>query len=147
MPAAERFGMTQTQEPTEQAAAIQNDKAHILIVDDEASVRYVLREISEAAGYRCSVVGGGIAALQFCQREQPDLAIVDMLMPDKAGLETIEELGQAYPAMRIVAISGGGFRGPKQLLSWAENNGADRAFAKPFVVTDLMNAIAELLEG
>jgi CheY-like chemotaxis protein len=81
---------------------------HILVIDDEPAIRALLRAILTGAGHEVFEAENGAAALRLLERQPAELAICDMLMPGLDGLETIRLLRQAFPALRIVAMSGGG---------------------------------------
>jgi DNA-binding response OmpR family regulator len=119
--------------------------SHVLIVDDEDSITELLGKIVEMSGHRCSVANDGDKAIAFCRRSEPNVAIVDILMPNKGGLETIVELKRDHPRLKIVAVSGGGYDSPKPLLKWAAKMGADRVFGKPFAAMDVMSSVSDLL--
>lgn len=66
-------------------------------------------------------------------------------MPEKEGVETIRELKDEYPGIKIIAISGGGASGDYLYLEFAKELGADRIFKKPIDKEDLLHAIDELI--
>ena len=70
---------------------------------------------------------------------------MDLLLPEQEGLETIRELCQAFPALRILAISGGGPTGALTILDIAEEFGASRARAKPFTLERFLAVVHEVL--
>jgi CheY-like chemotaxis protein len=79
-----------------------------------------------------------------CAETQPsDAAVVDILMPERDGLNFIMEIRQRRPGIRIVAISGGGRLGAGALLKMASGLGAEATLVKPFSATDLSLALAE----
>lgn len=119
--------------------------AHILIVDDEEQIRRLLRNLLEREGYRISEAGDGVAALK-CQREDPaDLIITDIYMPEKEGLETIPELRQLSPEVKIIAISGGDKTGKTNFLQVAITFGANATLAKPFDLHEVVRIVKDLL--
>ena len=59
----------------------------ILVVDDESMVRFYLRQMLEGLGYRVLEAGDGAQALQICDREHPDMVLLDLRMPGMGGLE------------------------------------------------------------
>ncbi|MDG2303663.1 MAG: response regulator [Candidatus Binatia bacterium] len=119
--------------------------AEILIVEDDASARAVLRETLELAGYQVREAGDGEEALRTLGDDVADLAIIDLFMPRKEGLETIREARGKFPELKIIAISGGGNRGQLEYLPIAERFGANRVLAKPFEQSTLLGAVEELL--
>jgi CheY-like chemotaxis protein len=117
----------------------------ILVVDDDDAVREVLGESLEAAGHEVRTAADGGRAIRIAAEWPPDVVVTDIVMPEKEGLETIIELRRTHPAVRIIAISGGGVVGPDDYLVPAEGLGADRCLAKPFRLGELSELIEELL--
>jgi CheY-like chemotaxis protein len=129
--------------------------ASILIIDDEENIRDSLQMVLERAGYEVRVASDGNEAIEL-QREKPaQLVITDIKMPEKDGVRTIKEMRREFPAVRIIAISGGGSVEPlaykpgaittTAYLAAAKEVGADRVFAKPFDRKDLIQAVDDLL--
>ena len=129
--------------------------ASILIIDDEEDIRDALQMVLERAGYEVRVASDGNEAIEL-QREKPaQLVITDIKMPEKDGVRTIKEMRREFPAVRIIAISGGGSVEPlaykpgaittTAYLAAAKEVGADRVFAKPFDRKDLIQAVDDLL--
>lgn len=116
----------------------------ILVVDDEESVRHLLRQVLESAGYRVQVAINGIEAIEAFNREPADLIIMDIIMPEKEGIETIIELRQSYSDIKIIAISGSGEESP--YLMMAKHLGADYILDKPFSPDELIDTIEMLLK-
>jgi DNA-binding response OmpR family regulator len=83
--------------------------------------------------------------MQLFRQQPADLAIIDVIMPEKDGLDTIQEMRREDPKVKIIAISGGGGTGKDALLSVAKDLGAQRVFVKPFSPTDILEATRELL--
>ena len=120
--------------------------ARILIIDDEELARFTIRDILETAGHEVVEAQNGNEGLAF-QRAAPfDLVVTDIIMPEKEGVETIIELKQEFPDLGIVAISGGGRTRNLDFLQLAEQYGADRVLAKPFVEEDLLEAVFACLK-
>lgn len=118
----------------------------ILIVEDDKSVRELLREILRRAGHDVVAAGNGKEAIALYKESPADLTITNILMPEKEGLETIQELRREDPDIKIIAISGGGQIGPADYLEVARRFGAMRTFSKPFDRKELLKAVDELLE-
>ena len=119
--------------------------AEILVVDDDEGVRLMLRTLLEKSGHSVIEASNGNEAVQTLQNHSPALVILDIIMPDKEGLETIMELRQSRPDLPIIAISGDGRIGPQAYLDDALKLGAAKVFTKPFVLDDIRQAVAELL--
>lgn len=80
-------------------------------------------------------------AFEIMKTQRCDAAVVDILMPDRDGLDFIMEARRVHPGLRIVAISGGGRLGAGPLLRMADGLGADRTLVKPFSASDLEAAL------
>lgn len=119
--------------------------AEILIVEDDTMVRGVLREMLETAGHAVREAADGDEALRRLGRALAEVAIIDLFMPGKEGLETIREACGRFPDLKIIAISGGGERGQLEYLPIAERFGAHRVLAKPFDRSTLLGAVDDLL--
>jgi CheY-like chemotaxis protein len=119
--------------------------ANILVVDDDPTVRMIANEILTTAGHQVSEAGDGDEALQKVAATPFDLVVLDMLMPNKDGLETIAELRGRRPRMRVLAISSGGRMEAGQLLRMALVFGADETMAKPLRSEALTEAVSRLL--
>jgi CheY-like chemotaxis protein len=121
--------------------------ARILVVDDDETVRTMLREALERGGHVVLEAANGDEGVRTYQRTACDLVILDLLMPDKEGLQTIRELRRDFPDIRIVAISGGAPASGVDYLQVARRLGARAALAKPFNLADLARAIDEALQS
>lgn len=119
--------------------------ANILVVDDDPTVRMIASEILTRAGHEVSEAMDGDDALKQVSEIPFDLVVLDMLMPNKDGLETIAELRGRRPPMRILAISSGGRMDAGQLLRMALVFGADETMAKPLRSDALTEAVSRLL--
>jgi CheY-like chemotaxis protein len=78
---------------------------HILIVDDEEAVGYVIERYLTIKGYRVSVAYSGEQALQAFRAERPDLVITDYKMPGMHGDELLRRLRALDPALPAIMIS------------------------------------------
>ena len=117
----------------------------ILIIDDNEQMRVLLRQAMEWAGFEVSVADNGRHGQQLFEEQQVALVITDLIMPEQEGLETIRELKKIQPDVKIIAISGGGRIGPEAYLPAAMELGADRIFAKPFDIKELVECVRDLL--
>lgn len=121
--------------------------ARILIADDEADVRNLLQRALTIAGHEARAVKDGNEALA-CLREVPvDVAVVDLYMPGKDGIETIMDIRRRHPDTKIIAITGSEPPTGKAMLHMASKLGAHRALAKPFTAEELLATVVAVLEG
>jgi DNA-binding response OmpR family regulator len=118
---------------------------NVLIVDDEPAVCEVLGQGFRLAGARTFTANDGRGALGVMERAPIDVAVVDVLMPDKDGLETMMDIRQRWPGCKVIAVTGGGRVGADIFLQLARHLGADRVFAKPLKIRDLLAAATAAL--
>lgn len=118
----------------------------ILVIDDEEQICDMLHKKLESVGYVVEDAPNGKIGLKLHREDPFDLIITDIFMPEKEGLETIRELRKEHASLKIIAITGGYSSGPDELLNVARMLGADRTFAKPFKLKEIVEAINELLE-
>lgn len=113
--------------------------ANVLVVDDDPEIRDAVRQLLENRGHSVVEAGNGEAGLRQLANSQIDVVLIDILMPNKEGLETIREIRSIQPDKRIVAMSG---YGSKDLyLPTAIRFGADVFLTKPFQPAELLAAI------
>ena len=119
--------------------------ARILIIDDDAQIRDLLKQFLEKFDYEVVVAPDGNVALSLHRLNPADLIITDIIMPGKEGLETIMDFRSLFPAVPIIAISGGGKIGPYNYLNTAKAMGAQKIFSKPFDLREMLGVVQELL--
>ena len=122
----------------------------ILLVDDDPAILSALRRgitrgwAQWGAEARVHLCTSPSTALGRLLTESVDIVIADYRMPEMEGIETIQALRRKCPTIPIIAISGGGRVEPKNYLSLAEQIGANRTFAKPFRLDEILTAVREL---
>lgn len=117
----------------------------ILLVDDDEPFRTMLHKTLRTAGYDVQDAANGEAALNLYDPASFDVILIDLVMPEKEGIETITELRRTYPTAKIIAMSGGGRIDPRITLRAASKLGARRTLTKPFPKQFLLGLIAEVL--
>jgi UDP-3-O-[3-hydroxymyristoyl] N-acetylglucosamine deacetylase len=80
----------------------------ILVVDDEANIRHTLRGVLSDEGYAVVEAEDGKRALEVLERQIPQLAIVDIWMPEVDGIELVSRMRQQAPELPVIVISGHG---------------------------------------
>jgi len=120
--------------------------ARILVIDDDEQVLDMLYESLTREGYDVLKASNGEQGLRLYREKSVDLIITDIIMPEKEGIETIIELRQDFPNVKIIAISGGGRAGTKDYLQMAKIFGVQRTFTKPVAREQLLDAIKELIK-
>ena len=119
--------------------------AIIVIVDDDPTIRMIAGEMLRHEDYAVVEASDGNEALGVVAILPVDLVVLDMLMPNKDGLETIAELKVTHPDVRILAISSGGQMDKEMLLRTALAFGADEALPKPLHADTFAETVARLL--
>lgn len=115
----------------------------ILVADDEEHIRGLMQLWLEEAGHRVTPAANGKEAAALLAHTQFDLAVTDILMPEKDGVDFIAELKKVQPAARILAISGGGrIITSEDCLKIAQGLGAHAAVLKPFDRAHFMAGVA-----
>jgi CheY-like chemotaxis protein len=116
----------------------------VLLIDDDEMFRRVARLALHEFGYAVTEAADGKAGLAAYLQQPADVVITDLIMPEQEGIETIIALRKANPAVKIVAISGGGRGSADGYLHTAAMFGADRVLQKPFLIEALVAALRSL---
>ena len=119
--------------------------AKILLVDDNATLLKHQGEFLCLAGHEVTTAPDGKQAMRLVQTQAFELVITDLVMPEKEGIEIIRELRQSHPALKIIAMSGGGRGDAKDYLAIAKALGASQVLAKPFSGEELLQAVNSTL--
>lgn len=117
----------------------------ILLVDDNEVFRKMAVRILRHAGHQVQEAGDGREALQLFAETPADLVITDVLMPEKDGVEFIQELRRLTADARIIAISGGGLVDASAYLSVASCLGVAKILTKPFDAATLLESVNAVL--
>ena len=117
-------------------------RLRLIVVDDNADMRESLKMLLEVGGYEVATAPDGRHALELQGTAPADVLITDIFMPDIDGLETINQFRTQFPAVKIIAMSGGGRRAMgADYLSTAGVAGADAILEKPFTRETLMQVL------
>ena len=115
----------------------------ILLVDDDHEIIESMRTILENKGYRILVARDGNSGLMVAERENPDLLILDMMMPKKSGFLVLEKLksrpGGLIPTIMITGNEGSRHR------AYAEMLGVRDYIRKPFAMEKLVRSIEKVM--
>lgn len=119
--------------------------ARILVVEDEPNFRQIIVIKLEQLGHEVLEAENGRMATKMAAHLRPALVLTDLVMPEKEGLELIQDIRRGNPSLPIIAMSGGGRTGPANNLKTALTLGATKVLLKPFSDEELKQVIAELL--
>ncbi|MER3416157.1 MAG: response regulator [Gemmataceae bacterium] len=114
----------------------------ILLVDDDQEILNAMRAVMENKGYRVLTAMDGNAGLIIAEREQPDLIVLDMMMPKKSGFLVLERLrsrNKTRPRVIMITANEGG-----RHRAYAEMLGVDDYIRKPFAMDRLMESVRKL---
>ena len=117
----------------------------ILIVEDDDAIRRSLEIVLAKSGFIAVEAANGREALAAYQPGQIDAVVLDLIMPDVEGLETLRALRRISPDVRVLAISGGGRMASPDYLDMALQFGAQEALAKPFTSETFIGALNRVL--
>jgi DNA-binding NtrC family response regulator len=118
--------------------------ATILLIDDDEQLRRLSQVALEGARYRVLTAENGKHGLRLLERQEVDVILVDILMPDMDGLDLIPLLRKTRPAIKIIAISGGS--GEWDYLDAAKCLGAHDTLKKPFSLQEMLDAVSSQLK-
>ena len=119
------------------------DGGHVVLTID-AEIQRIAEQALAASVQRVEAENGMAGAALF--RQAPaDLVITDIYMPEQEGIQTIAELKKDFPALRIIAVSGGGQDGSRDPLEAARLIGAYRTLYKPYEPVNILAAVKDAL--
>jgi DNA-binding response OmpR family regulator len=121
----------------------QNPKKRILLVDDDREIVESMRIALESSGYDILVARDGNQGLVMVERDDPDLVILDMMMPKRSGFLVLEKVRRTRPVpLRVIMITAN--EGSRH-KAYAEMLGVDDYIRKPFAMDRLLDSVNRLL--
>jgi DNA-binding response OmpR family regulator len=121
----------------------ENAKKRILLVDDDHEIIESLRMLLEAKGYAIQIARDGNQGLALAERDDPDLMILDMMMPKRSGFLVLEKLRRSRPVpLKIIMITAN--EGSRH-KAYAEMLGVDDYIRKPFAMDRLLESVEKLI--
>lgn len=118
-------------------------KRTVLIADDDAFARACLKDTLEPAGYDVVEAKDGHEAVRLYREGKPDVVMVDLMMPNKSGLEALTEIRAADPTSRVLVVSS---LDSESLQKSALASGAIGYVVKPFHPLEVVDAVERALE-
>ena len=117
--------------------------ARILIIDDDDTLRGIIVKSLTHAGHSVTQANNGRKGVAQFKASPTDLVITDLVMPEQEGMETIKILHRDFPALPVIAMSGG-LDGSPLYLDLTRRLGAMVTLTKPFTLQQLKQAIDEI---
>lgn len=116
---------------------------HVVLVEDEVNIAEAIRFLLTREGWRVDVHNDGAQAIEEIAKAQPDIVILDLMLPGKSGLEIIRELRQdtQFDRMPVLMLTA---RGQSRDREMAEKAGVTRFMTKPFANAEVLTAVRDL---
>jgi DNA-binding response OmpR family regulator len=117
----------------------------VLLVDDDTEIIDSMRTVLESRGYTVLTARDGNQGLVMAETENPDLVVLDMMMPKRSGFLVLEKLRRSRPVpMRVIMITAN--EGSRH-KAYAEMLGVDDYIRKPFAMDRLLDSVDRLLNS
>ena len=121
----------------------EKSKKRVLLVDDDREIVESMRIALETSGYEVLVARDGNQGLVMVERDDPDLVILDMMMPKRSGFLVLEKVRRSRPVpLRVIMITAN--EGSRH-KAYAEMLGVDDYIRKPFAMDRLLESVGRLL--
>ena len=120
--------------------------SNVLVVEDSAPQREMISELLAKSGMSVAVATDGVEALEQVKALQPDIVVLDIVMPRKNGYEVCREI-KSDPSTQHVPVIICSSKGEDFDKYWGMKQGADAYIAKPFQPTELVGTVKQLLRG
>ena len=115
----------------------------VLLVDDDSEIVESMRTVLESRGYDILIARDGNQGLMMAEKDEPDLVVLDMMMPKRSGFLVLEKLRRSRPVpMKVIMITAN--EGSRH-KAYAEMLGVDDYIRKPFAMDRLLASIDKLL--
>lgn len=108
----------------------------VLVIDDELIVRMSCERTLSEAGYNVRSASGGKEGLELLEKDNYDLLLLDLKMPDMDGLEVLRVLRNRWPDTKVIIITG---YGTDQTSEQTQKEGAHNFLEKPFTPDSLLS--------
>ncbi|MDS3859609.1 response regulator [Thermosynechococcaceae cyanobacterium BACA0444] len=120
--------------------------SNVLVVEDSAPQREMISELLAKSGMIVALATDGVEALEQVKALQPDIVVLDIVMPRKNGYEVCREI-KSDPSTQNVPVIICSSKGEDFDKYWGMKQGADAYIVKPFQPKELIGTIKQLLRG
>ena len=118
------------------------EKLKVLIVDDQAGVRFLLDVVVKESGHKSYMAQNGLEAIELARSVQPNLIFMDVRMPRIGGLEALRKIKETNPEIQVIIMTA---YGSEQTVSDALKYGAWCYIAKPFDVNEIKKLLIKFI--
>lgn len=116
----------------------------ILVVDDAAFMRMMIKDILEQVGYEIHEAANGREAIRLYDEIKPDLVTMDITMPELDGIEALRVIRESDPGARVLMVSA---MGQQKMIIEALEHGALDFVVKPFQPTKVLSTVQKCLQA
>lgn len=121
--------------------------AKVLLVEANSVVRSALRKILEESGHDVLEASDGSQGAEICRTQNAEIVVTDIVLPNAGGIAMLNEFKRDFPAIPMIAMSGGNKMRNLDCRALAKEFGAHRVLTKPFFPNDLIAAINGAMSG
>lgn len=115
----------------------------VMIVDDDYNTRQLVKSALQSAGYRVLTACDGQSCLKLLEKEQPDLILLDILMPGMSGWDTYQKIRKTNKKVRVVFLSC--LEASKKRKTELRSAGTRDYIIKPFSATALISTVKKIV--
>src|SRR6056297_1377464 len=119
--------------------------AQILVVDDEVYIRELIKKALSSQNHTIMDFDNGVDAINYIKENPIDVAIIDLVMPQKGGIETLMEIRDSNNHIKIIAISGKIETRADAIQGLAQQFNVDKVLSKPFDIDEMIQLVEELI--
>ena len=119
---------------------------HVLLIEDERNIVEAMRFLLMREGWQVDTHDDGTTALDMIKSQQPDLLVLDYMLPGRSGLDILNDI-RALPEFEDMPVLMLTARGQARDREMAERAGVNRFMTKPFSNTEVLNAVRDLIRA
>jgi len=116
----------------------------VCIADDDRDIRKILAEAFRKKGFTVKTAENGEEAVCMIREESIDIAVLDIVMPEKGGMETLLDVRKNHPDLKIILITGKVPTDNVPFQNLKEHFNVQAVYTKPFEIKELVNKVSEL---
>lgn len=122
---------------------MKNKNLSILVVDDEAGILEMFKNIFKKKGWNVFTAPTGNLALELVEKENLDLILLDIRLPDISGMDVLKEIKQKHAQLPVIMVTGFGY--DNELVNEALRLGASGYVSKGMSVSEVVETVDNVL--